>query len=95
MLIELIKRDLVGEVLGASSSVQGHNPDLTVSAGKRDELLERKLPELRFNKKKAEVVFDRGVQVRPSLLEKRVIVSTDRVIPSASTVRRGPGFLRA
>ncbi len=37
MLIELIKRDLVGEGLGASSSVQGHNPDLTVSAGKRDE----------------------------------------------------------
>ena len=94
MLIELIKRDLVGEA-GATSSVPGHNLDLMVSAGARDELLERRLPELKFNKKKAEVVFDRSVQVRPSLSEQRVIVSTDRVIPDASTVRRGPGFLRA
>lgn len=69
-----------------------YNLDLMESSVARDELLERRIPRLRSVKER--ILFDGCMQFRPLAHDRRVEISTSRVMPDASTVRRGPGFLR-
>ena len=93
MQIELFDGDPIEGAIKASGYVPNHGHDLMISKGVRDELLERRVPEVRFEEHER-VVFDRSILSRVPLPDQQVIVSTSRVIPDMATVRRGPGFFR-